>query len=189
MRKVLEEEEYLRVLEGILRRDYYPELPPLLYEAEAKYTLEGFQAEYTTEDDASFSSVMRKLNKERSRLYSSRYHQRQNLPQPQQSTPQPIQSAQHPTLTNCTDQSVRIKPENTRTSVGHTDAHAFRKAEKVYNFIPMTPTSTTVSNTSTGSLSPAARNLLRSVRKRHLHASPFGGATPQRKNNKKPLQE
>lgn len=179
---VLREEEYLRVLEGILRRDYYPELPPLLTEEEKEFTLEGFQTQYRSEDDASFSALLAKANDERARLYKSKYS---NL----------IEHTAMPLLlsndnNNYSTSNVSIKPENTRISTMSNSTTKSSISGKRFNFVPMTPSSaitcspstrSTITNNS-GLLSPAARNLLRSVRKRQPH-QPFGGATPS-KNNK-----
>jgi hypothetical protein len=181
MRKVvLREEEYLRILEGILRREYFPDLPPLLAFEEREYTLAQFQSQYTTQDDASFTKLLEKANAARSRLFNQRYTNPQSLLSP---------NVSFNLIDNNTASSsnLTINPSNTRILANNAvykkpTATATRK-----NFVPMTPITASDSPHSTtnsaASLSPAARNLLRSVRKRQLHsASPFGGSTPQRKS-------
>ena len=188
-RNVLREEEYLRILEGILRRDYFPELPALLYESEGGYTLDWFQTTHTTEDDASFAHLLDKANHARGRLYAQRYTNSLHL-----TTPSLLPTQLSNTLSVEDTSNILIQPQNTRSSGASSEAAVFKKPVKpMYNFIPMTPTSpthsthsTSTTSNSSSTLSPAARNLLRSVRKRrHTTSSPFGGATPQRQQHNK----
>lgn len=188
-KRVLKEEEYMRVLEGILRRDYFPDLPPLLFEDENEFldtNLEDFQAAYTTEDDHSFNKLMDKLNRERRKRYKQTYttdYQLITLSNPDNRSAIECQSEGNKLGPNT------VIPQNTRL-LDTKDDKSFTEGKipipqpRLYtqqhpvrrNFVPMTP------QNNSGLTSPAARNLLRSIRSRAItKESPFGGSTPQRK--------
>lgn len=77
-RAVLSEEEYLERLEGVLKRQFYPELSAGKSQDET-LTVEEFQTRYTTEDDASFGALLDKLNAQRQQRNERRFHNPDNL--------------------------------------------------------------------------------------------------------------
>lgn len=173
MRRVLSEEEYLRILEGILRRDYYPTLPALLNPNEQYLTIEEFQAKFTSEDDHSFEMLVDKLNRERSKRYKRVFANNLKL-----------LSASNESLlveNSSNDNYIEIRPSNTKFS-NNAAAQSSKEGsvkEYVYNFVPMTPHNINNGN----NMSPAGRNLLKSIRNKHINKEyPFGGSTPQKKS-------
>ena len=182
----------MRVLEGILRRDYFPDLPPLLFSDESENSnlnLDEFQAAYTTEDDYSFNKLMDKLNRERRKRFKQTYktdYQLITLSNPNVNSALEYPMDDEKTVVN----EGIIRAENTRL-LGDADEmpardtlpHTRRLAQQHpvrRNFVPMTP------QNSANVTSPAARNLLKSIRSRAItKESPFGGSTPQRKPNRK----
>lgn len=169
-KKVLEEAEYLRIIEGIIRRDYYPQLPSLLTETEMDWTLEDFQAKFTTEDDSSFSALLQRINRQRRKRYQALYPMLPNATQGLLCIEGSAQSRQ----------SRQINSENTGLLAEQVDEPP-RKVVKPKSFVPMTPSSSRL----IGSLrSSQISNLLKSARRQSIKSSPFGGQTPQRKTTK-----
>lgn len=177
----------MHALEGILRRDYFTDLPPFAStegEDFREMSLQDFQSSYTTEDDSSFNKLLGKLNSERKKRYKQKYSTDYNLITLSNSnTSSAIEFYKEFETESITNDSIR--PSNTRllttlhnVELEDKDPQSRKSIPKPAkrSFVPMTP------QNESNVKSPAARNLLRSIRSRAISKeSPFGGSTPQRK--------
>lgn len=86
---VLTEDEYQRKLSAVIQRDFFPDLPklrqhtayhqnPIECEAAPKLSLDSFQRQFTSEDNASFTQIVAEENAARKQKFSYLYDQSQN---------------------------------------------------------------------------------------------------------------